>query len=223
MARTAYFDQIFARALREDILQVVILGAGYDSRAYRFADLISTTHVFEVDAPPTQQRKQACLEQANVSIPSQVRFVPIDFETHNLRDILVTAGFDQTKRALFIWEGVSYYLSVAAVDNILTCITALAPAGSSLAFDYAAISAEVLSDAGVQDFRKLMQTRHADEPTRFYLRVGAIESFLNEHDFCILEHLTAADMTERYLAPQRYTDIGQVSPLFCFVQAEVVK
>ncbi len=92
-----------------------------------------------------------------------------------------------------------------------------------LAFDYAAISMEVLNDSGVKDFRKLMQTRHADEPTRFYLRTGAIESFLCEHGFHLVEHLTAADMTERFLAPQRYTDIGRVSPLFCFACAEVVK
>ncbi|HTP07322.1 MAG TPA: class I SAM-dependent methyltransferase [Anaerolineae bacterium] len=223
LARTAFFDQIFVQALRDQVAQIVLLGAGYDSRAYRFADVLQAMCVFEVDAPPTQQRKRDLLQAANVFIPPQVSFVAIDFETEDLREVLSAAGFDQTQRTMIIWEGVSYYLSAAAVDNVLACITALTPAGSSLAFDYAAISAEVLSDTGVQDFRKLMQARHGDEPARFYLRTGAIDSFLSERGFRIVEHLTADDMTERYLAPQHYPDSGRVSPLFCFVQAEIVK
>jgi methyltransferase (TIGR00027 family) len=223
LARTAFFDQIFMQALRDSVAQIVLLGAGYDSRPYRFNELIQATRVFEVDALPTQQRKRACLQQAGIPIAPQVSFVPINFETDNLREVLIAAGLDRASRTLFIWEGVSYYLSAAAVDNILTCVKALAPTGSSLAFDYAAISAEVLSDTGVQDFRKLMQTRHADEPTRFYLHAGEIGAFLTERGFQIVEHLTAADMTERYLMPQRYADGGQVSPLFCLVHAGVVE
>jgi methyltransferase (TIGR00027 family) len=184
---------------------------------------MQTTRVLEVDAPPTQQRKRACLQQVHISIPPHVSFVPVDFETDNLREVLTAAGLDRASRTLFIWEGVSYYLSAAAVDNILACIITLASVGSSLAFDYAAISTEVLGDTGVQDFRKLMQARHADEPTRFYLRTGAIGAFLSERGFHIIEHLTAADMTKRYLAPQRYADSGQVSPLFCLVHARVVE
>jgi methyltransferase (TIGR00027 family) len=222
LARTAFFDRIFAEALRDNTPQIVLLGAGYDSRPYRFRELIQATRLFEVDAPPTQQRKRACLQRAGIFISPHINFVPIDFETDNLREVLITADLDRESRTLFIWEGVSYYLSAAAVDNVLACVTALAPAGSSLGFDYAAISADVLSDVGVQEFRKLMQTRHADEPTRFYLRAGAIETFLSERGFQIIDHLTAADMNDRYLAPQRYTDSGRVSPLFCLVHAGVV-
>jgi methyltransferase (TIGR00027 family) len=222
IARTAFFDRIFAHALQDNLEQVVLLGAGYDSRPYRFTELLQATRIFELDAPPTQQRKRACLQQAGISISPQISFVPINFETDPLREVLVAAGLGREGRTLFIWEGVSYYLSGAAVDNILACIKSLSPVGSSLGFDYASLSAEVFSDDGVQEFRKWMRSRHADEPTRFGIRAGTIETFLNERGFQVIKHLTAADMNERYLAPNRYADIGKVSPLFCLVHAGII-
>jgi methyltransferase (TIGR00027 family) len=222
LARTAFFDQIFMQALQDNLEQVVLLGAGYDSRPYRFKELLQATRIFEVDAPPTQQRKRAYLQQAGISISPQISFVPINFETRSLQEILGAAGLRRDRRTLFIWEGVSYYLSGAAVDNVLACVKALSPAGSSIGFDYAALSPEVLQDTDVQEFRKSMQTRHADEPTHFGIRAGTIDAFLNERGFQVIEHLTAADMTERYLMPQRYADVGKVLPLFGFVHARVV-
>lgn len=222
LARTAYFDRIFAQALTDNVGQVALLGAGYDSRPYRFKELLQATRIFELDAPPTQRRKRACLQRAGISILPQVSCVPINFETDDLREVLIAAGFRRESQTLFIWEGVSYYLSSAAVEQVLACVRSLSPAGSSIGFDYAALSAEVLSDEGVQEFRKLMRSRHADEPTRFGIRAGTIEVFLNERGFQVIEHLTAAEMNERYLERSRYADIGRVPPLFGLVHARVV-
>ena len=57
IARTAFFDQVVQRALREDLPQIVFLGAGYDSRSYRFKGMIRNTRIFELDIQPTQQHK----------------------------------------------------------------------------------------------------------------------------------------------------------------------
>ena len=222
IARTAFFDRIFAQALTANLEQVVLLGAGYDSRPYRFKELIQATRIFEVDALPTQQRKQACLQQAGISISPHISFVPINFETDSLQEVLLAADLRRESRTLFIWEGVSYYLSGAAVDNVLACVRSLSPAGSSIGFDYAVVSAEVFNDAGVQELRKLMRSRHADKPTRFGFRAGTIDAFLNERGFQVIEHLTAADMNERYLALDRYSDVGRVLPLFGLVHAGVM-
>ena len=222
LARTAFFDQIFARALQDNVAQVVLLGAGYDTRPYRFMELLHATRIFEVDAPPTQQRKRACLQQAGISISPQISFVPINFEIDDLQAVLSAAGLQRAQHTLFIWEGVSYYLSAAAVDQVLACVTALSPTGGSIAFDYAVLSPAILQDKDVQEFRQSMQTRHADEPTHFGIRAGTIETFLAERGFQIIEHLTADDMTARYLTPQRYPDVGKVMPLFGFVHARVV-
>ncbi len=222
LARTAFFDQIVAQALKDNLEQIVLLGAGYDSRPYRFKELIRDTRIFEVDAPPTQQRKQECLRQAGLSISPQISFAPIDFETGSLREVLQAAGYQPTSQTLFVWEGVSYYLSREAVDQTLAAVRAISPVGSRLSFDYAALSAKVLNDEGVQEFRQLMRSRYANEPTRFGVPVGQIELFLNERGFQTVEHLTAAEMDEKYLPRKSGLETGKVSPLFCLVLARVM-
>ncbi len=200
----------------------MLLGAGYDSRPYRFGKLIQDTQFFELDAPPTQQRKLSCLRQAEIAISQHIHFVPINFETDPLGEVLTTAGFKCESRTLFIWEGVSYYLSREAVDGTLAAVRSNSPAGSVITFDYAALSAETLRDDGVQQFRKLMRTRHGSEPTRFGVPAGQIEAFLSERGFQLLEHLSAAEMDDKYLPRKDEADIGRVSPLFCLAQARVI-
>lgn len=161
IVRTAYFDQVVAEALRENIPQIVILGAGYDSRACRFKDQIQDTNIFELDALPTQQRKRDILRQAGIPLPKQLVFVPINFNTDDLEQVLVQAGFHPDEQTLFIWEGVTYYLSLEVVDGMLKSIRSISPAGSSLCFDYAALSRGALDEAGVKRVRQIMKSDHS--------------------------------------------------------------
>jgi methyltransferase (TIGR00027 family) len=223
IARTAFFDRIVEQALKENMGQVVLLGAGYDSRPYRFGEFIQDTKIFELDAKPTQQRKKECLQQAGISISEQISFVPINFETDNLRDMLTEAGFSQGKKTLFIWEGVTYYLSAEAVENMLAFVRSNSPSGSSISFDYASLSDEALNEDGAKELRKHMQSRYANEPTKFGIKAGNIEAFLAERGFEVKEHLAAADMNERYLSMGGYLDVGKVPSLFCLVYAKVIE
>ncbi len=221
LARTAFFDAIVERALRENTAQVVWLGAGYDSRPYRFADCLQDTQLFELDAEATQRRKQVCLHQAGVAIPKQVHFVAIDFETQDLRESLLRAGFSPEKKTLFVWEGVTYYLKAETVDKVLAFVRSNAPSGSSICFDYAALSDEALKAREVKDLRLLLQAQYADEPRRFGIRAGQIETFLAERGFEIVEHLAAAEMTQKYLAKGAQVKLDPVPSLFCLVHAAV--
>jgi methyltransferase (TIGR00027 family) len=223
IARTAFFDRIVEQALKENIDQWVLLGAGYDSRPYRFEKLIQDTKIFELDAGPTQQRKRECLRRAEVSISNQVTFVPIDFETDNLRNTLTGAGFSQRKKALFVWEGVTYYLRPEVVDAMFAVVRSNSPIGSSIAFDYASLSDEALNEDGAKELRKHMQSRYSNEPTKFGIRSSKLETFLANRGFEIILHLTAADMNEKYLAPGGYSDVAKVPSLFGLVHAAVVK
>ena len=119
LARTAFFDGVVEAALRDNLPQIVILGAGYDSRAYRFKDLFQGTRLFELDAPPTQARKREILRQAGIPLPEHLVFVPVNFTTADLADVLAQAGFKPDQPTLFIWEGVTYYLSAEMVDSML--------------------------------------------------------------------------------------------------------
>jgi len=136
LARTLYLDGIVDRALRESIPQLVFLGAGYDSRPYRFKELIGNTRIFELDVEPTQRRKRVLLERAGVSIPARLVYVTINFETDAIGDTLARAGFDRNQETVFLWEGVTYYLTAEAVDQTLEAVRSLEAPGSAICFDY---------------------------------------------------------------------------------------
>jgi methyltransferase (TIGR00027 family) len=145
IARTAFFDDVFRQALVEKMPQLVMLGAGYDTRPYRFAHLLDDASVFELDALPTQLRKKEMLERAGVDVPANVTFIPIDFATDDLEQALLRAAYDRGCNTLFLWEGVTYYLSKEAVDRTLAVVRSLSAPGSLIAFDFASISPEALN------------------------------------------------------------------------------
>jgi O-methyltransferase involved in polyketide biosynthesis len=131
-ARISYFDAAVDRYL-PDIAQFVILGAGFDTRAYRLPN-DAPVRVFEVDTPRTQEVKREALKKAGID-SSRVTFVPADFEKEDWLARLTAAGFDPGKRTLFLWEGVIIYLEREAVEDTLRKIASTAP-GSAVAFDY---------------------------------------------------------------------------------------
>jgi methyltransferase (TIGR00027 family) len=131
-ARTTYFDAALARHLAE-VDQLVILGAGLDTRSYRLP-AGARIRCFEIDTPRTQQFKRAMLQKAGID-SSRVTYVPADFEREDWFEKLVAAGFEPAKPTFFLWEGVTPYLSRKAVESTLRTIADTAP-GSVVAFDY---------------------------------------------------------------------------------------
>lgn len=222
IARTAYFDHIVEQALQENIPQIVFLGAGYDSRPYRFRDLIKDTRIFELDIHTTQQRKTQLLHQANISMPKQLILVPVNFNTDNLKDVLLSAGYDQTRKTLFIWEGVTHYLLPKAVDDTLSFIRSNSPPGSTVCFDYTSVSPDMFDQYGVKELRENRRASASGEPSRFGIAKGKIESFLSERGYEIIDHLTAQDMERNYLTLHDGSSAGRVLAIFCFVHASVV-
>jgi methyltransferase (TIGR00027 family) len=219
IARTAFFDRIVAEALRDNAAQVVFLGAGYDSRAYRFRHLIRDTRIFELDTGPTQQRKKQLLQQAGIAAPGQLTFVPIDFAADDLKDTLVEAGFTPRQRTVYVWEGVTYYLPAEVVDGTLRFIRENSAPRSALAFDYASLSRQALDDGSVQKLRDHMRSAYASEPTCFGIREGELEEFLAQRGYDVIEHLTPAEIERKYLVQRGGSSAGKMPPLFCFVYA----
>ncbi|MHC4954985.1 MAG: class I SAM-dependent methyltransferase [Planctomycetota bacterium] len=131
-ARTIYFDRLIERAIG-DMEQFVLLGAGYDTRAYREPRPDGLT-IFEVDQAAVQKAKIAGLQEAGVDA-AHVRFVEVDFSRDELFDRLRTAGYDPGKKTLFIWEGVTPYLAEADVKKTMRDIRANAAAGSAVLAD----------------------------------------------------------------------------------------
>ena len=134
LSRFAYLDDVLREALADGVQSVIILGAGLDSRAYRIPGA-DTVHVFEVDHPSVQDVKRVRLRRHLGELPSHVRFVSIDFDTQDLAVELEAAGYDSQSRSLFIWEGVSQYVSRAALESTLRYVGGTAD-GNLLAFSY---------------------------------------------------------------------------------------
>ena len=160
-ARQTFFDAVVERYLG-DVIQLVILGAGYDTRAFR---LPKETRVrsFEIDVPETQAVKRRMLKQAGID-SSAVTFVAADFEQDDWLTKLVATGFDPGKPALFLWEGVMMYLTKEAVEATLRKIATTAK-GSVVAFDY--ITTEPLESQALYYRYPRAATRAAGEPGKF--------------------------------------------------------
>jgi methyltransferase (TIGR00027 family) len=135
MIRTRFIDDCLRRAIEAGATQVVILGAGFDTRAYRLTDLLKGTTIFEVDRPQTQEVKKRRVAEALGGAPPNVVYVPVDFEHEHLAEVLARHGHDPIRRTCFIWEGVTMYLPAEAVRATLEFVGAHA-SGSTIVFDY---------------------------------------------------------------------------------------
>lgn len=221
ISRTAYFDHVFKKAIEENYPQIVFLGAGYDTRSFRFKEFIMDTKIFELDIHTTQQHKKECLEKANIFAPDQMVFVPIDFEEDNLKDILVSAGYGTNQKTLFIWEGVTYYLQPETVDATLDFVKSNATPGSRIAFDYLCISANMLSADGDKEETVREQSPNSDEPFLFGIEDGKIDVFLSERGFDIKEHDMPEDLERKYLYASDGSFLGNMVDNMRIVQALV--
>jgi methyltransferase (TIGR00027 family) len=219
IARTAWFDSLFREALNRNIPQIVLFGAGYDSRAYRFAKLNSATKIIELDTAPTQNRKKKCLRKARIDIPKHVTLAPINFNKESLKNVLEQAGYEIHNKTLFLWEGVSYYLEPESVDATLEFVRHSSHDESVIAFDYTISISEETRDYGVKEFYQTMKKQHANEGLLFAIDEGKAESFLEQRGFKIVNHLDNAEIEQTFLLNENGSSIGQITGHFRFLLA----
>jgi methyltransferase (TIGR00027 family) len=192
VARTAFIDEAITAALEDDQLtQAVILGAGYDSRAHRLACL-GKIAVFEVDHPDTQDAKRRALQRVVPQSPEHVRYVATDFNERDLESAMLAAGFDATEPTLFLWEGVTNYLTEGAVDSTLRWCSRAA-AGSVVIFTY--VNRDVLTDpARYEGADRLVATLdNVGEQLTFGLDPAETAEFLVARGLVLQRDLGAAD------------------------------
>jgi methyltransferase (TIGR00027 family) len=206
IARTAFIDGILRKSLSEETPQIVLLGAGYDTRAYRFRESLGKTRIFELDTSATQKRKRDALRGAKIDIPQQVSFVSINFEVENLEDVLGKAGFDNTAKTLFIWEGVTYNLAEDIVKHILRFVKTHSPRGSTICFDY---------------LTERLDSVNAAEPFQFWIGSHDLVQLLAELGFDIVEHVDSREMGKRFLTLHDGSLAERVLTQFCFVCGRV--
>jgi methyltransferase (TIGR00027 family) len=180
--RERHIDEFLKTQIQAGTEQVVILGAGLDARAYRF-DELKKIRVFEVDHPASQASKIDKVRRVLGQLPAHVTYVPIDFNIETLEQCLPQNGYDKSRKTLFIWQGVTQYLSPEAVDSTLAFITHHSPAGSSVIFDY---MYPTLLDGTVKrgEVSNMRSRRWASgEMLVFGIPEGTVTTFLEQRGF----------------------------------------
>ena len=200
VVRTRFIDNVLGDALADGVDQVVILGSGFDARAYRVPGA-EGARIFEIDTPETLQGKRSRIEALLGRVPPHVSMVATDFEREGLDAALARTAFRRRARTLFIWEGVSSYLSDTAVDATLRRLATLAPPRSQLVFTY--LDQATLRGRGeVPGARTaIAAVRHVGEPFRFGFDPAELPAYLDQRGFKLLDDLTSVDLAARYLHP----------------------
>ena len=219
VARVRFMDEVLLECVAAGFKQLVIIGAGFDTRAYRFEDVKHHLKVFEVDHPATQQAKVEKVRQIFGDLPAHVIYVPVVFGVDRLEQKLIEKQYSPHLKTLFIAEGLLMYVPPPAVDGLLTFVTSASGPGSAFVADYFLTSViegtSPLKEAQV--LRQFVESEGA--PLQFGIEEGAVEDFFNERGFEQVNHVTSAACKEKYF--KNASRDRMVSPMFNFVHATV--
>ncbi len=200
LCRTRYIDDLLKRSLEEGLDQVVILGAGFDTRAHRIPGM-DQVQVFEIDLPGTRKLKENRLESVLGAVPKNVTLIGMDFDQQDLGDILAAAGFQKGKRTLFIWEGVTQYLTAEAVSNTLEFVSDVSGAESGIVFTY--VREGIIDGTDRPEWMGpfLSFARRVGSPMIFGLDQAELEQYLSDRGLKLIDDVGAAEYHELYLKP----------------------
>ena len=198
--RSRFAEEAARRAIGEGARQIVVLGAGLDTFAYRL-ETSPGLRVFEVDHPATQAEKRRRLAAAGITAPAHLTFAPCDFERAELGASLRAAGFDPARRAFFLWLGVVPYLTERAIFATLGFIAKL-PAGE-VVFDYANPVETIADPASRESHERLSQrVAAAGEAFQSYFETPVLHEKLRALGFGEIEDLGPNQIAARFF-PER--------------------
>jgi methyltransferase (TIGR00027 family) len=217
MVRTRFIDDALMRAVNDGARQIAILGAGFDSHAYRFEQALAGLKVFEVDRPATQAVKRERVAAAVGRVPANLTYVPVDLQHEDWRTALKRHGYDPALRTFFILEGVTMYMPPAAARDLFAFV-GTHPAASAIVFDFVPQTAiDMLAGVDVarvpeamrpfvQRFLDLIK----DEPWQFGLPPGGEREFLGDFGLQLREAVTIGgeESIRRYATRADGTAVG---------------
>lgn len=194
--RTRFAEDALTAAVDQGVRQLVVLGAGLDTFAYRnpFGDRL---RIFEVDHPATQAWKRERLEEAGISIPKSLTFAPVDFEHQTLADGLSAASFDSTLPTFFTWLGVVPYLTEEAVWSTIGFIANL-PSGAHVVFDYSDPPHTLPPELRAAHEERAAKVAEIGESFLTYLEPNGLRAKLLALGFSEVEDLGPQQIAARY-------------------------
>ncbi len=198
LGRARYAEDSLKKAIRKGIKQYVVLGAGMDTFAFRYPELVEQLQVFEVDHPVTQAIKCRRLKELGWEHPAQLHFVSMDFTQENLAVVLTRSSYSSQVLSFFNWLGVTYYLSRDIVFSMLRAIADLAPAGSIVIFDYLDTDAFVPEKTAPRVQGMLWLAQRDGVPWKTGFDPSTLAADLLPLGLYLREDLSPFDIQERY-------------------------
>ena len=201
--RSRLAEDALAAAVARGVRQLVILGAGLDTYAYR-SPFGNTLRIFEVDHPATQAWKRERLAAASIPLPSTLIFAPVDFERESLASGLTAAGFSADQPTFFTWLGVVPYLTEPAVYATLEFIGAL-PADAHVVFDYANPTESITGTMRVGHTALADRVAAAGEAFKSFLDTDTLCARLRSAGFQTIEDFGPAQILARFFPDREGT------------------
>lgn len=195
--------------------QVVVLGAGYDTRALRLPELAGA-RVYEIDHPATQNHKLAVLAQLGVTTPA--RTLAWDFETHPMDELpaaLAALGHDADAPTFTIWEGVTMYLTEGAIDASLHAIATWSAPGSELALEY--LPKRDRMSIATRVVQAMVQ--RLGEPFKFAWDPEALHAYLAPRGFDLVRDVRLADAARELLPASYAAQLARVDSHIAFARS----
>ena len=221
-ARTKHIDALLKKELKAGVKQVVIMGAGYDTRGYRFYKEFPKVRFFEVDLPAMSAEKQKRMKTNLPDMPNNVVYAPIDFNTQDLGQVLASVGCKLDQKTFFIWEGVIEYLDASAVESTLQFIAGNSAPGSSVVFDY--IPPAVVKGTFTKDpFAKYLAGFVASlgEPFKFGIDPDKCGGFLKKQGLKQVSNVGHDYLVKNYMTGSNGKPFGKLPLFFWITQAKV--
>ncbi len=214
LGRAAFAEKALETAVSIGTTQYLIMGAGYDTFAYRQPDWAEILQIFEVDHSTTGNDKKIRLDVGKIAIPENVHYVATDFTEEQWWNTLTeNIAFNSDKNSFCSILGVAYYLSKQAFEKLLSALSSLLSKGSSVIFDYPDENSYT-DKAGERAKKQAMLAGAANEKMLASYSYEEIEKILSDYGFLIYEHLTPLEMTGRYF--NVYNDANPSHPITGF-------
>lgn len=198
LSRSRYAEDNLKKAVNHGVRQYVILGAGMDTFAFRYPEMLDNLQVFEIDHPATQDFKRRRIAELGWNQPEQLHFISVDFTQEDLTTALKRSSYNPQTISMFSWLGVTYFLPREAVLATLRAFTDIAPAGSSIIFDYMDNDIFVPGKVDKRMHLAMEKVREVGEPLLSSFDPSILGSDLSRLGLSLRENLSPAEIEERY-------------------------
>ncbi len=212
LARSRYTEDRLENAISNGTTQYLLLGAGLDSFVHRRKDLISRLKIFEVDHPETQELKKERIASLELEHPKNLHYLPIDFRTESLSEILERSSLNQKEPVFISWLGTVPYLKRDVFFEIVQSLSGLLASKSELVFDYANITISSDDQPVVEKLMKFAERRGEPLITQFDTKV--LNSNLNSLGYNIIENISQAKWRVFYYENSPTADLCPISAAY---------